>query len=112
MMSNHTCPYGGMKSEPYPRGTRTADLHNHRIVVCGQRGWLCDMCREDQADIRTDHLQEVISDCADRLVEGLALAGLLANPNTAKLSADDIESGAPRTAARMAAALREREGGE
>lgn len=97
MSREHFCPHGGRLVQTVAFHGETAES----IVLCGDAGFLCPACREDRADARTR-----------QLVEGLALAGLLANPNTAKLSADDIESGAPRTAARMAAALRERKGGE
>lgn len=72
------------------------------VHECMERGWLCNMCREDRADARTD-----------RLVAGLALAGLLAHPH----EFDGPQAGpmTPQEAIRAAtdaiAALRERGGG-
>lgn len=70
---------------------------------CGYGGWLCDMCREDRADARTA-----------RLVEGLALAGLLGNPEIGAQAAENEGVGKEllRVVLHWAAALREREGGK
>lgn len=81
MRTNHTCPHGGI----------VYDLHDSEFL-CGHDGQLCPMCREDRADARTR-----------QLVEGLALAGVLASP--------DIKPDA-RSALRHAAALRDLEGGD
>lgn len=64
---------------------------------CGYSGDICPACREDRADARTD-----------RIVEGLALAWLLANYE----NREDCPLWVIERARNWASALREREGGE
>lgn len=96
----HTCPHGG-KKPGHKIAVDPAYPGSSRDWKCGELGWLCDMCRRD-AD-RED---------TARLVEGLALAGLLA----AKTGRDERSkaegmSGVEflrRAAAEFATVLRER----
>lgn len=91
------------KEDPTKPG-RACPYHAERILperyevpdakwLCGECGWLCDMCREDKADARTD-----------RLVEGMALAGVLVGSRA--------DSNRIQEARQLAATLCEREGGE
>lgn len=82
----HACPHEGQTSI----STRADD---NLALYCGDWGWLCPACREDKADARTD-----------RLVEGMALAGILSNPN----SWGEAESDVVKWSKEHAAALRER----
>lgn len=90
MATETTCPHGGWKNMEQPNG-------DPGTCSCGQSGWLCGMCERDAADARTE-----------KMVEGLALTGVLASPNIKPANIED----AARSAARHASALREREGGE
>lgn len=81
-MSEHNCPHNGIGYSGWD---------------CGTRGQICDLCEQDKADARTR-----------QLVEGLALAGVLANPDASDLTLSDIAV----SAIDVAAALRERAGGK
>lgn len=82
MATERACPHGGYGAP----GDK-----------CGTSGLLCMMCREDRADRRTR-----------QLVEGLALAGLLANSSVERLDQENLEE----SAMSYVATLRERKGGE
>lgn len=120
MSTKNTCPHGGQTVQ----GTE----QHWSYLGCGDSGWICLACREDKADRRADRLNmhldglsAVLVTSTDRLVEGLALAGLLAN-QTARDEAFSIarsngDSGLTpgvlaHFAAEHTAGLREREGGE
>lgn len=90
-MSTKQCPYSGERLLPWDYPQDMAKW------VCGDAGWLCDMCKRDAADSRTR-----------QLVKGLALAGVLANPDASDLTLSDIAV----SAIDVAAALRERAGGK
>lgn len=99
-MSTHTCPHGGKTPGRFLAGNQSWVVP---VQGCGEEGWLCDMCKADRADARTD-----------RLVEGLALAGLLIQTKTSA----DYKSGPCNSDLMYRASLladmlnSEREGGE
>lgn len=94
MSEQHVCPYGGIwKSRHFINPGSSVD------TACGKQGGLCDMCKRDASRENTN-----------RLVEGLALAGLLANPEAQHATGTKREL--CEHASLYAAALREREGGE
>lgn len=68
MVTERACPHSGAKIISYP--SDHGEYWVQEPISCHEGGWLCDMCKQDRADARTQ-----------RLVEGLSLAGLLANPN-------------------------------
>lgn len=89
MTMSTRCPHSGR-----------VDVDGYASTACGKEGRLCDECKERRADRR-----------ARLLAEALALSGLLANPNTARLSLDHIQRGVPQAARRQVAQLID-EGGD
>lgn len=51
------CPYGGCRTVNEVRGGVRGDYWD----VCGDKGWLCDRCKEDRADNRTTWLVTAIA---------------------------------------------------